>query len=90
MTFNPAASETVSSEQVIEAIQISSELHLKSQQLGFEWKMVKPYIAQAKQANRAGDFQRALTLAKQASELASLSIKQAENAEKNWTLAIPK
>lgn len=90
ITFNSAASEIASSGKVNEAIQIASKLHLKSKQLGFEWKMVKPYIDQAKEANKADDFQQALSLANQAIEHASLSIQQAKNAEKNWALAIPK
>jgi nitrate/nitrite-specific signal transduction histidine kinase len=90
INFNATAVENITAEKAEKAIQQASELRLKSQQLGFEWITVKPFIAQAKKAKEAGELTRALSFANQAIEHASLSIKQAENAEKNWTLAIPK
>lgn len=58
-------------------------------ELGFEWKLTRGIIKDAKAAVTEGEYQKALDLAAQAKYHARIGIAQYHYAQKNWHLSVP-
>lgn len=58
-------------------------------ELGFEWKLTRGILKDAKAAIKAGEYQKALDLAAQAKYHARIGIQQYHYAQKSWHLSVP-
>jgi len=58
-------------------------------ELGFEWKLTRGLLKDAKKAIDGGEYQKALDLAAQAKYHARIGIQQYHYAQKNWHLSVP-
>jgi hypothetical protein len=84
---NAASPTKTDAEQSLSKAQL---LWTQSIEAGHGWNTVKPFIDEAKQALKAGNYSEAISLADKGAMQAKLSLTQAEHEKTNWVHNLPK